>query len=451
MSRPSKHGLPSADEAVAHVEAALAQSPADETEIVWLGVRRGRAGTGAEAGLRGYGTALVRVIDRGRMGSYRTGGSDAAELADAVRQAIAQSRVKEPLPGLPHLPCDESPVEEVSGRYDDRLASWTPAEATAWLDGLALDGAGADLDWADAMVLVSNSRGLRRRARVTAVELEVRPRSGVGPGASDASRTLDGLGIDAVLERAEARRSGGPVLDLPSGPRPLVLAPEVTAALADLLNRVALSAAAYSDGTSLLREHLGVQVFDRSLDVVDDGRDAAGLPFPFDLEGTAKRRVELVSKGTPRTPALDQRQAAQLGLPPTGCSVSGNDALAMNLIVVPGEASDMSLLDAAEGGLWVGALDGLECLDAARLEFRAHARGLRHIREGALAERAPDALWHDSLLRLLSERPLLGASRARRLSRDGFLGGILAPAVTVSGEALQALEGSAVQRTKTSV
>jgi predicted Zn-dependent protease len=447
--------LPSIDDAGELLGDVLRRSPADETEIVWLGMRRGRGlrdASGAKASLQAGGTALVRVLDRGRMGSYRTGESDAGALADAVRQAIAQSRVKEPLPGLPHLPCDETPLATMPVLHDAELASWSPADAEAWLSSLPAEGLTAELQWTEATVLVANSRGLHRRARVTAVELVARHPAGPGGGrAENAARTLQAVAANEVLDRARARHGPERSDDLPAEPRAIILAPEASCALADLLNRVALSATAYSEGTSLLREHLGIQVFDRVVDVRDDGTDPAGLAFPFDLEGTAKRPVALISKGTPRTPALDQRQAARLGLPPTGCSISGDDALAMNLVVAPGQASDGDLLAAGDGGLWVGWLEGIECTDSQRLEFRALARGVRCVRGGQLAEAAPDALWRDSLLRLLSERPLLGVSRGLRLSRDGYLGGILAPAMAVAPGLLQPLEGSPVQRTKTRV
>lgn len=437
------------------LETVLARSPADETEIVWLGVRHGRGrddGARASASVHSGQTALVRVIDHGRMGSYRTGDSDVGALADAVRQAIAQSRVKAPLPGLPHLPCDETSLAVLPPLHDAELASWSARDAERWLLALRTEGTVTEVRWAEAEVLVFNSRGLRREATVTAVELAAGHAPGPGSGrAVSAARSLDDLAAAEVVARARARhgRAERPVA-LPDEARPLVLSPEAVASLADLLNRTALSAAAYSEGVSLLREHLGIQVFDRAVDVGDDGTDPAGLPFPFDLEGTAKRPVALISKGTPRTPALDQRQAAQLGLPPTGCSISGNDALAMNLVVAAGGVGEDELLAAGEDGLWVGWLEGLECTDSRRLELRAVARGVRHVRRGALAEPAPDALWRDSLLRLLSERPLLASSRNRRLSPDGYLGGILAPAMALAPGRLQPL-AEPPQRTKTSV
>lgn len=416
------------------LERVLADSPADETEATWLEIERGGAesrGGPAEVTLHRERTVNLRVIDRGRMGSHRTGVGEPGDLANAVRQAIAQSRVNQPLRGLPHLPNNEGPtlapelscpeIESLDRRRaQDLLKSWRRGR-----ESLALE-------WTSGRVAVVNSRGIRRGAAVTAIGLEScwgrRPGAG---HAADAARRLTDLDAPRVLERAAERHAQGDAAELPEQAVPLVLAPEATIELVELLNGAALTAASYSDGSSILREHLGVQVFDRAITVRDDGTDLRGLPFPFDLEGTAKHPVDLIHQGTPRTPALDQRQAAQLGLRPTAHAISGNDARAGNLFLVAGEVATADLLSAAEGGIWVGWLDGATCTDPRRLQFRASARGLRRIRDGRLAEGLPDAVWEESLLRIFSGRPLLGAETTRRLGHDGILGGIVAPAIAL--------------------
>jgi predicted Zn-dependent protease len=145
----------------------------------------------------------------------------------------------------------------------------------------------------------------------------------------------------------------------------------------------------------------------------------------------------MVLHGMPRTPALDQRQAAQLGLPPTAHSISGNDARAENLFLVAGSVAEPELLQRADGGVWIGWLDAVAPIEPQRVRFLAHARGVRRIRDGRLAEAIPDCVWDDSLLRCLSEGPVLGATLGRRLSRDGVLGGVCAPPLLVSALGLQ--------------
>ena len=262
---------------------------------------------------------LVRVIDHGRVGSHRTGAIEPGDLDNAVRAAVAQSRARDPLPGLPHLPADDGPLPRLERLSDPAVSRLDADGLAAWARGLRRRGENLRLRWADARVAVFSSRGLRRGASATAIELAVRAGAGPGGGlAVEAARSLAALGAEAVFERARERRSQDAIGGAPAEPTAAVLSPEATAALVELLNHEAFSAAAYYDGSSPLREHLGVQVFDRALNLRDDATDPAGLPFPFDLEGTPKRRVELIEQGTPRTPALDQRQAAVLGLQPTG-------------------------------------------------------------------------------------------------------------------------------------
>ncbi len=174
-----------------------------------------------------------------------------------------------------------------------------------------------------------------------------------------------------------------------------------------------------------------MQVFDRALNLRDDATDPAGLPFPFDLEGTPKRPVELIERGTPRTPALDQRQAAVLGLPPTAHAIAGADARAENLFLEPGDCSEDDLLGRADGGIRIGWLEPLECFEPTRLQVRALLRGVRRIRDGRLAEPLPDLVWETSLLRTFSSLLGVGREPARRLSRDGYFGGTSAPTIAV--------------------
>ena len=417
------------------LETVLLHSPADETEIVWLERRHGRSrkrNKQIESRLKHERTIMVRVIDRRRVGSHRTGFGEVGELENSIRAAIAQSRSREPLPGLLHVPADETALPEIAKPWDPQIARLNPKRAQRLLEPWAERRGTLDLHWTAARIAVFNTRGIRRQTAVTAAGLEARIGRRPGGGrAASAARSLEGLSIGEVFDRARLRHASGPEGDLAAGPLPVVLSAEATAGLVDILNRVAFSAVSYYQGSSFLREHLDVQVFDRAINLRDDATDAAGLPFPFDLEGTAKRPVDLILKGTPKTPAVDERQAAQLGLTATAHAIGGNDARALNLFLGPGELSEVDLLRAAEGGLWIGWLEQVECYEPARVQVRAQARGVRRITDGRLAEGLPDLVWEDSLLRALSNPLGIGSDPVRRISHDGYLGGISTPALAI--------------------
>ena len=431
------NGLLSLDEIGERLERVLAESPADETEIVWLETRHGsarRQGSRVDVHTGPHRNVLVRVLDRGRVGSFRTGAGEIGDLADAVRQAMAQSRVREPLAGLPHLPADSAPLEGPTELFDPAIARLGKRRVRSYLGDLKTRRATARLRWAEGRVAVFNSRDVRRMARVTAAECEAR--TGRGPGAGravDASRRLDDLAPAALLDRAR-HRSGSPDGAEPAtGAVPVVLAPEAVIDLCRLLNETSFSAKAYYDGTSFLREHVNVQVFDRRFNLVDDATATEGLAFPFDLEGTAKRRVDLIHKGAPKTPTLDQRQAAVLGLPPTAHAIGGNDARAENLFLVAGEEAENDLVAAVGDGVWIGWLDHLECTEPRRVRFRCRARGVRRIENGRLGTALEDFHWSDTLLRAFSSLVGIGTDSTRRLSPDGYLGAMTAPAVALAG------------------
>ncbi len=419
------------------IESVLEQSPADETEIVWLETRHGtgrRQRARIDVRSNPARTILVRVIDRGRVGSHRTGSGQAGDLASAIRLAVAQSRAREPLAGLHHLPADDSPLDgPIDGLFDPEIGGLGNRKARSLLQGLPAKQETLYMTWAEGRVAVFNSRGVRRSAQASAVGFEVRTGRRPGSGrAGDAARRLAAVDLKGLIAMARARRGDGGPGELPAGPVPAVLSPATVIDLLDLLSRTSFSAKAYYDGTSFLREHINIQVFDRRFHVKDDGTDSAGIPFPFDLEGTAKGPVDLIAKGSPRTPTMDQRQAAVLGLQPTAHAIGGDDAQAENLFLEAGEETEDELVEQTGDGIWIGWLEQLECFEPKRVLFRARACGVRAIRAGHLAEPLPDFVWEDSLLRAFSSLPGLGRGTASRLSADGFLGGITAPAVAVT-------------------
>jgi hypothetical protein len=131
------------------LERVLRDSPADETEATWLELERGSAesrGGPVEAAVHRQRTVTLRVIDRGRMGSHRTGAGEPGDLANAVRQAVAQSRVNQPLRGLPHLPHDDTPTSAPELLCPE-IEALDRRRAQDWLKGLRRGRETLTLQW----------------------------------------------------------------------------------------------------------------------------------------------------------------------------------------------------------------------------------------------------------------------------------------------------------------
>ncbi|HEX5761131.1 MAG TPA: metallopeptidase TldD-related protein, partial [Thermoanaerobaculia bacterium] len=230
-------------------------------------------------------------------------------------------------------------------------------------------------------------------------------------------------------ERARFRHAPWDAAAPPDGAPPLLLAQEAVARLLELLAQLTLSSVAFHEGRAALRDRLGTQVFHPAVTLRDDPLDPRALPFPFDLAGEPAAAVDLVARGVMRTPAVDAALARALGLPVTPHAVSHDEARPDHLALVRGGAGWAELAQAAHGGLWVGALDGIEAFDPMELRFRATACGVRRLDGEGLGDPVPDLVWEDSLFSVLSRVRAVGRESVT-LARD-VLGGTTAPMLVV--------------------
>jgi len=425
------------DEIVSRLERVLAVSPAEATDISWLEVRRGQESNGKrrrDTYEQHERTILVRVRESGRTGLHRTSGAGRSDLENAVRCALAGARLAAPSPLPLALPGHDA-AAETGGLFDRELARMTPDRAREILQRLAGKGETARLGWAEGRIAVASSRGLRRAAEVTSGWIDVVCGRQPGAGrAAAASRSLAGLDPAAVFARARRRQGPPEVVPPPEGPAPLALSQESTAGLLELLNRQAFTSESFHSGVSFLRERLGQPVFHAAVNLRDDPTDPRGLPFPFDLLGAAARPVDLVAGGVALTPAVDDRLARELGVPPTPNRVAPDAAVPGHLFLLPGSASESELLRAAEGGLWAGALEPLEVYDAHALRFRAVIRGARAVTSGGVLGRSlPDLIWEDDLPGILSRVLAVGSELVPIATGAGLFRATTAPMLAVGG------------------
>jgi len=431
-----KSGFSPLGEVTGRLERVLEASVADETEIVWLERKHCWVTNGGQP--KGFVeeprlSVMVRVIEAQRMGWFRSETPELNEIEAGVRQALALAKVQPRLKENPVLPTSAESLRPDHKLRDRQLSRLDEGSAKDLIDGWCRDREKARLDWSEAHLVVLNSHGLRRRAVATETTLAVEVGQGPGAGrAAGSARSLEDLGAEAIFERARGRRAPGAGAEAPTGSVPVLLSPEATIELVNVLNAYAFSGRAYLDGTSFLSRHRNVQVFDRSFHLDDDGTREDGLPFPFDFEGSIKKPVGLIVDGKPSTPALTRHQGVMAGLEPTAQAVGGQESLFGNLFMHPGTATSEELLEAAAGGLFIGWIDPPECFDPSQLSLRTVARGVRRIDgDGQLGEAVGDLVWEDKLLRLLARLGGIGEQIAVRAMPSTPLGGISAPVVVL--------------------
>ena len=120
----------------------------------------------------------------------------------------------------------------------------------------------------------------------------------------------------------------------------------------------AINGAAIARGTSFLKDQLGHQVFGSHITILEDPFIRRGHGSrPFDGEGLACHRRNLVENGVLTGWVLDLRSARQLGLPPTGQGSRGGPSTS-NVYLPAGEQSPEEQIKAIVQGLYVTELIG---------------------------------------------------------------------------------------------
>ncbi len=423
------------DQVSATFEQVLAASVADETELVWFERKYGAVGTDEQSPCFLQAprlTILIRVVECGRQGWHRTDVCHPSELESGLRQALALAKMQPTAKKRPVLPTDKRELRFAPKLLDPELSRLDVSAARAMVAKWCDKDLTGRLNWSETRIGVFNSHGMRRSAATSELSLEVERNSRFGRSrAAGSARSLKALAADTICERVR-RSPASARADLPAGPMPILLAPEAMIVLLNVLNTFALAGRAYLDGSSFLVRHRNVQVFDRTFNLCDDGQRLPGLPFPFDLEGSAKKPIDLIVDGQPSTVALNHYQGSETGMRPTAQAVGGQDALFGNLFMLPGETSPDDLLAAAEGGIFVGWLDPPECLEPQQLRIRTVARCVRRIENGQLGPFLPDFVWEESLLRALARLRAVGNQVVVHAMPTTPLGAMSAPAVVLA-------------------
>ena len=293
----------------------------------------------------------------------RTAGGSTTVVGDAgldalVRRTLDGGRLLPADPGWPGL-APPAPVAH-RGSYDEGTATATPAERADRVRAV-VDAAGG-LETAGycrtsrTVAAFANSLGQSVEGAFTEAALDTiaraagsagaAPADGVARLASTRLADLDGA-ILGARAAAKARAAVDPVEIVP-GSYAVVLEPT---AVADLLLTLAVegfNGRAVNDGVSFAQ--VGAPQFDASVSLVDDATAPGAIGLPFDLDGTPKRRLELVRAGVTTAVAHDRRTGAVAGVASTGSGVGEASwgAMPANLTLQPGsDGSDVTGAGAA--------------------------------------------------------------------------------------------------------
>ena len=149
---------------------------------------------------------------------------------------------------------------------------------------------------------------------------------------------------------------------MPSGKVPVVFSKRVSASLLGHLAS-AISGGAIARGSSFLQDSLDKRIFAKGIRVIDDPHRKRGAASkPFDGEGVANGRLDLVEDGILRSWILNTATAKQLGLETNGRATRGTasppGASTTNLYMEVGTATLKELISDIKSGFYVTDLIG---------------------------------------------------------------------------------------------
>ncbi|MFQ5776329.1 MAG: TldD/PmbA family protein, partial [Kiloniellaceae bacterium] len=299
-------------------------------------------------------------------------------LGELVERALAMARTvpEDPYCGLaePGQIAREVPAldirEEAEPAPEVLIARAAACEDAARAVPGVTNSEGAEAGWSRSRVALAASNGFSGVYGVSRHSLGVAVLAGEGLGMErdyDFASATHGADLEdpaalgrrageKAVRRLGARKPG-------TGKVPVVFDPRAANSLLGHLAG-AISGPAIARGTSFLKDRLGEPVFAAGVTIVDDPHRPRGLRSkPFDGEGVANVRRNVVEDGRLTTWILSLSSARQLGLPTTGHAARGPSSppapATTNFYMEPGPRSPDELIADIESGFYVTEMMGM--------------------------------------------------------------------------------------------
>ena len=253
---------------------------------------------------------------------------------------------------------------------------------------------------------VANSLGIRSYYKGTQAGL-VTVVTGPDGGFGYASATASDIGeIDSAAigreaaERASASRNPA---DVEPGEYECILTPYAAGNMIGAFVWMGFYALAYQEGRSFVCGKLGEKIVGAGISIRDDGLDPRTLVTPYDGEGVAKQRVDLVADGVANGILYDSYTAHREGKKSTG------HACGTNIILAPGDASVDEMIASTKRGLLVTRFHYTNMSHLMTASFTGMTRdGTFLIEGGNIVRPAKNLRFTQSILEALSNVDMIG-------------------------------------------
>jgi predicted Zn-dependent protease len=243
----------------------------------------------------------------------------------------------------------------------------------------------------------------------------------------------------------------GNLIAVPDGGHDVVFGGLATAELIGFVPNFGFTAPAVAAGIGLAATRPGAILAPPGITVADDATAAGvGLPFPFDCEGTPKKRVELISAGRVGGAVSDLASAAATSGRSTGHAHIARESSpapeAANLVMTPGPSSEAELITGVERGLYIQRLWYNRLVDAEAGTVVGTSRdGCFLIEDGRLTAGLQTGRFTESVLGALARTDGIGSRLITLPVPNVWNGCSSAPAIRVRGFRFGSRQGAAVR------
>lgn len=371
----------------------------------------------------------LRVAVDGRLAGASTTRTSPEELAGLVEDTLAAARLRPVDPDWPGLAPPAPASANLS--YDEATDRAAPDERAVVARDFVraapdLKAAGYCMTEATE-VAFANSAGQRVGGRVTMAAVDGIHQTGTSAGSAHrtSSRLADIDGDTLGMLAADRARRAMNADDLEPGDYEVVLGPMAVAEVVRFLAFYGFNGKAITDGQSFVRA--GEQQFDERIALVDDVGDNRAVGPAFDIEGTPRRRLELIRDGVTVGVVHDRRTAARAGAESTGhASSEGDGPVPVNLFLGAGDASQDELAGRMSRGLLVNEFNYCRVLDPKTQVVTGLTRnGTFLVEDGRITGAVNNLRFTQSFVAALAPGAVLG------VGNDGMLanGDVWAPSL----------------------
>jgi len=321
----------------------------------------------------------LRVFIGKRQSFVSSTDASPAALGELVERAIAMARnapedrycgLADPARLAKEFP-DLDLVDDAEPTVEALVARARVAEEAALAVTGVTNSEGAGAGWSRSEVALATSDGFAGSYASSHHSVSVSVIA--GDQARGMERDYDFASARHLCDLAAAEtvgRQAGELAVRRVGPRkvasckaPVVFAPRVALSLLGHLAG-AIAGPSITRGTSFLKNRLHEPVFAAGIRITDDPHRRRGIKSrPFDGEGVANRKLDLVEDGRLTTWLLDSASARQLGLAATGHASRGTASppspSTANLYLAPGPLTPEALIGDIAQGFYVTELIGM--------------------------------------------------------------------------------------------